>query len=70
MKHKTLSPELAGELPVVVLFDRRSAPDRRTEWRGGRRDSDWLIRPSGALDRMAQANRLILAWRTWRKRPQ
>jgi hypothetical protein len=32
-------------------FDRRKTPDRRRTWRGGRRDSDWLSRPPGVLDR-------------------
>ena len=39
------------EVPWFMV-DRRQSPDRRTEWRGGRRDSDWTInRPAGALDR-------------------
>ena len=35
----------------TITHDRRKAPSRRTSWRGGRRDSDWLSRPPGALKR-------------------
>ena len=31
------------ELPAAL--DRRRIPDRRAQWRGGRRDSDWTGRP-------------------------
>ena len=37
----------ADELPVSL--DRRRIPDRRAQWRGGRRDSDW----TGRLGRTA-----------------
>jgi hypothetical protein len=29
------------------VIERRTVPDRRTEWRGGRRDEDWTNRPAG-----------------------
>jgi hypothetical protein len=35
-----------------LVAERRDAPDRRTEWRGGRRDADWLYRPPDALKRL------------------
>ena len=31
-----------------LLVERRRTPDRRTVWRGGRRDSDWINRPPDA----------------------
>jgi len=41
-----------SDLPTAPPFvDRRRTPDRRKVWRGGRRDSDWVIRPVGALAR-------------------
>ena len=45
------------ETPPVVLFDRRKRPDRRTEWRGGRRDSDWVNRPPGAFAKLEKLQR-------------
>ena len=39
--------------PPAPAYDRRKTPDRRTIWRGGRRDSDWHDRPDGALGRFA-----------------
>ncbi len=53
------------ELPAV-LIERRRRPDRRSSWRGGRRDSDWLNRPPGSLDRLEQGQRGQL-WRRWAK---
>jgi hypothetical protein len=43
-------------------YDRRRSPDRRKTWRGGRRDSDWLNRPPGALTRL-EATQRRSAWR-------
>ena len=41
------------DIPAApFLMDRRRAPDRRVEWRGGRRDSDWHTRPPGAWARL------------------
>jgi hypothetical protein len=31
-----------------LFVERRRTPDRRTTWRGGRRDSDWINRPPDA----------------------
>jgi len=49
-----VSPEEASATPPLAV-DRRRMPDRRTEWRGGRRDSDWINRPPGALARFESA---------------
>jgi hypothetical protein len=38
-------------IPVFVA-ERRVTPDRRTVWRGGRRDSDWINRPPNTLARV------------------
>jgi hypothetical protein len=35
-----------------LVAERRDTSDRRTEWRGGRRDADWLYRPPDALKRL------------------
>ena len=51
------------EVPPVVFCDRRQRPDRRVSWRGGRRDSDWLNRPPGVLDRFQRLQR----GRVWRR---
>ena len=51
MAHITLETH---DIPAVPpLVDRRCQPDRRATWRGGRRDSDWICRPPGALARLA-----------------
>jgi hypothetical protein len=48
----------AGDVPPPPpMLDRRRTPDRRTVWRGGRRDSDWHDRPLGALDRLEDGTR-------------
>jgi hypothetical protein len=36
-------------------IDRRHGSDRRTDWRGGRRDADWINRPPGVLALLTQA---------------
>jgi hypothetical protein len=61
MKHKTLSAD--GDPPVVVVMERRTNPDRRTLWRGGRRDKDWKDRPDGAWARVAGRTATLLEWR-------
>ena len=63
MTHKTLPAEVAGEPPVVVLMERRHAPDWRALWRGGRRDRDWQDRPDGAWSRVAGRTALLREWR-------
>jgi len=55
MKH--LIAESADVPPPVPLLDRRRTPDRRTEWRGGRRDSDWTNRPPDALAKLQARQR-------------
>jgi hypothetical protein len=35
----------------LPMTDRRRTPDQRREWRGGRRDSDWVGRPPAAWSR-------------------
>lgn len=48
----------AGDVPPPPpSLDRRRTPDRRTVWRGGRRDSDWQNRPLGAMGRLEEAVR-------------
>ena len=46
--------------------DRRKTPDRRGAWRGGRRDSDWISRPPGALRRFDSLQRRVVQVGTWR----
>jgi hypothetical protein len=65
MTHKTLPAEIA-ELPSVVSMERRTNPDRRTLWRGGRRDRDWKDRPDGAWSRVSGRTSLR-DWRAWLK---
>jgi hypothetical protein len=65
MSHRTLSVEPSDVPPPVVTMERRSAPDRRDSWRGGRRDADWFNRPPGSLDRGTRLNGLLLNWRSW-----
>jgi hypothetical protein len=48
--------------PPPPAYDRRRTPDRRTIWRGGRRDSDWIDRPLGGLDRLEREAKRS-AWR-------
>jgi hypothetical protein len=55
VKHIQLQSDDVPHLPFVM--DRRRAPDRRTTWRGGRRDSDWNDRPLGAWDRFDPSTR-------------
>jgi hypothetical protein len=45
------------------LVDRRRTPDRRTVWRGGRRDSDWVNRPPGVLTELEAKGRTLAAFR-------
>ena len=46
--------------------DRRKTPDRRGGWRGGRRDSDWISRPPGALRRFNSLQRRVVQVGRWR----
>jgi len=44
--------------PAPPLVERRRTPGRRQAWRGGRRDSDWLERPYGALARLEKTQKM------------
>lgn len=48
--------------PPAAACERRRTRDRRKVWRGGRRDSDWVNRPTGALDRL-EREATVSAWR-------
>jgi hypothetical protein len=53
VKHIRLQTD---DIPAApFLMDRRRTPERRTIWRGGRRDSDWRNRPLGAWNRVHDA---------------
>jgi hypothetical protein len=45
--HEAPAPSRAAHLRIKQ--DRRAVADRRSAWRGGRRDGDWLGRPSGPM---------------------
>jgi hypothetical protein len=61
VKHISLQ---ADDVPVApFLMDRRRTPDRRSMWRGGRRDSDWHHRPPGAWDRILEKADPPARWR-------
>lgn len=56
--------ELVDIVPGVVV-DRRHASDRRTTWRGGRRDADWVNRPLGGwarIERRAHWGNALFRW--------
>jgi hypothetical protein len=48
--------------PQRHVPERRKTTDRRQGWRGGRRDSDWTSRPSGALARIEPEPPAPSAW--------
>jgi hypothetical protein len=50
------------DLPHVIIVERRRQPDRRSCWRGGRRNTDWTNRPSGAWH---QFEAQLVPWRQW-----
>jgi hypothetical protein len=60
MKH--LVSDATDVPPPTPAYDRRRTPERRRVWRGGRRDSDWVNRPIGGLDRLERDGR-VSAWR-------
>ncbi len=49
----------SGSMESVTSADRRTIPDRRAEWRGGRRDIDWRRRPANALAESATVRRRL-----------
>jgi hypothetical protein len=61
MKH--MVGDMSDVPPPAPAYDRRRTPDRRRVWRGGRRDSDWMNRPIGGLDRLERDAR----GSTWRR---
>jgi hypothetical protein len=61
MKH--IVGDMTDVPPPVPVYDRRRTPDRRKVWRGGRRDSDWLNRPIGGLNRLEREAKVS----TWRR---
>lgn len=64
-----LSPSDSGRPGVAERpfpNDRRKTPDRRGSWRGGRRDSDWITRPPGALRRFDSLQRRVVQVGVWR----
>lgn len=68
MRHITDRSDDVPATPFVM--ERRRTPDRRAEWRGGRRDADWLHRPPGAwlrLDerRATRRPRLLSSLNLW-----
>lgn len=57
-----LHPPSFNDLPPVVEIERRRRRDRRSIWRGGRRNTDWFNRPIGAwrnLERLAAVREWI-----------
>jgi hypothetical protein len=56
--------ELMHVFPGAVV-DRRLSQDRRTDWRGGRRDEDWTSRPQGAMTVAERRQPGEGGWRRW-----
>jgi hypothetical protein len=52
----------ATDIPPVIVVERRHLPDRRSFWRGGRRNTDWINRPIGAWRQLEQGRS---PWRHW-----
>ena len=52
----------ANDVPDVVFLDRRHTPERRSFWRGGRRNTDWLKRSLGGWQQFEQR---LGGWRHW-----
>jgi len=50
------------DLPPVITVERRRLPDRRTFWRGGRRNTDWTNRPLGAWALLERQRSIWLDW--------
>jgi hypothetical protein len=65
MTHRTLPANWVDEPCPIVAIDRRSHPDRRAAWRGGRRDDDWINRPPDAIDRLTRREGSLFGWH-WR----
>jgi len=65
MKHIALSHTSDDEAVPIAAIERRSSPDRRETWRGGRRDADWTKRPLDAWERAARRNGRRNLWPRW-----
>ena len=52
----------ATDVPPVIAVERRQLRDRRSFWRGGRRNMDWMSRPIGAWRSLEQR---LSPWRQW-----
>lgn len=65
MRHITTSLDCEYDPPPIVMMERRRQPDRRTPWRGGRRDTDWINRPLGAWKRVAHREGRGYTWSQW-----
>lgn len=52
----------ATDVPYLVVVERRHTPDRRSGWRGGRRNTDWFTRPIGGWRQLEQQ---LVGWRHW-----
>jgi hypothetical protein len=52
----------ATDVPPLVVVERRHLRDRRSFWRGGRRNTDWMSRPIGAWRNLEQR---LSPWRQW-----
>jgi hypothetical protein len=64
VKHIHISLPPTDDIPIApFLMDRRRTPDRRSRWRGGRRDTDWVNRPPDAWARVIDDARPTALWR-------
>ena len=52
----------ATDVPHLVVVECRHTPDRRSGWRGGRRNTDWFTRPIGGWRQLEQQ---MVGWRHW-----
>jgi len=62
--HADRAPLVVDDVPPLLLVERRQTPDRRETWRGGRRDSDWISRPPGALTEWQLRTPTPARWRS------
>src|SRR3954465_9820155 len=51
-----------ADVPPAIVVERRHQRDRRSFWRGGRRNTDWMSRPIGAWRSLEQR---LSPWRQW-----
>jgi hypothetical protein len=62
---KPSTPALHRNRPATANPDRRLCPDRRANWRGGRREIDWTNRPIGAVLQFKPAPQRAPRWWQW-----